>query len=181
MSLIPRELRTQWNTVLWTKLSGLMCMAYNSLTENTIHPWLQVGPQVSPLWIFALVVWMVFTSCKKWSEINALQKREDWHCDCPACSLTPAIVKSDQDEKMFSVHSPPEIQSWCSSGLSVTMLPWGELRTAFKFKRTAAFCSLRPSEVWPKTVKGFLAETLCQRFNIWILPWDYKVGPLIKG
>lgn len=124
---------------------------------------------------------MVFTSCKKWSEINALQKREVWHCDCPACNLTPATVKSEQDEKMFSVHSLPEIQSCCSSGLSVTMLPWGELRTAFKFKRTAAFSSLRPSEAWPKTEKGFLAEAVCQRFSILILPWDYKVGLLIKG
>ena len=33
-----------------------MYMAYNSLTENTIHPSSQVGPQVS-------TVWMPFYSC----------------------------------------------------------------------------------------------------------------------
>lgn len=107
---------------------------------------------------------------KKWLIRNIFQKREVWYCDWSACCFVLESWNLIKLKKVLFLCVFSSRNSVCYSFvLSVTELPWGELRTAFKFKRTTASCSFRSPEAWPKTRKGCLARALCQRFNIWIL------------
>lgn len=116
--------------------------------------------------------WKVFRSCKK----RLIRKKhfpegEGMILWLIGLLLCPGIVKSDHSARdaFLVCFLFQKFRACYSFVLSVTELPRGELRTAFKFKRTTAFCSLGSPETWPKTRKGCLARALCQRFNIWIL------------
>lgn len=154
--------------MLWTKSSRLVGrLSYNSLAKAKI-------PNTALLRTTVTSVRMPHKPppfkgsrcCKVWL---GNKKREEgvgtwWIC----LLLSPEAWIGSKWSECFLCFPFCKYRSCCS------FVQWScfkDPRTAFQFKRTAAFCSLRSSETWPKTGKGCLAGAPCQRFNIWILLW----------
>lgn len=166
MWLARCKLKTQECGPLWAKSSRLVHLAYNSLVKTTIPVPLPEGHTSH-----SDDALLASSSSQGFQKLIYERFPEEGrrHDRSVCCCLALETWIGSKWNGSFLRFLFCKCRACCSS---VQPRCCAEPRAAFKFKRTAAFCSLRSSETWPKTGKGCLAGACCQRFNIWILLWE---------